>query len=223
LRDDRSILLITLFIPPLPLGHVAGAALLSLEILYGFQHLRQCCWLLTKAGPGQVGNVVTPLSAWSTSASFFCGYYQQDLSRQPFMRHSGHVAEFGEMTQHSGFFYKLHSCALRRELSHCELLAKFPSLTFVSEIASFQLLPEIHGHRWGSEQRLILKLTVLRCFKAPVVWPQRDNLFVCIRKVHSCLYWVSQTSLKHSFWCLNVYFNGCLPKIAWSVCCVMLQ
>jgi len=37
------------------------------------------------------------------------------------------ISRFGEMAGYSGL-YKIHSCALRREVSHHELFAKIPSL-----------------------------------------------------------------------------------------------
>ena len=51
----------------------------------------------------------------------------------------------------------------------------------------FQSFPEIHNHRWRSEQKLISKLTALRCLKAPVLWPQSDKAHAELRLLHQSL------------------------------------
>ena len=63
------------------------------------------------------------------------------------------ISSFGDVARHSGL-YEFHNCALCREVSHRELVAKIPSLPLALEIAIFHWLHKIHVHR-RSEQRLI--------------------------------------------------------------------
>jgi len=49
--------------------------------------------ILLKTEPSKVGNVVTPPSLWTTFGLLSRGCSQQDLPRQSFLGHSGHVTE----------------------------------------------------------------------------------------------------------------------------------
>jgi len=91
--------------------------------------------------------------------------------------------------RHSGL-YEFNRSALCRDVSCPQLFAKFPPLLLVLAIALFQLLPKIHDHRWGPEQRPISKLTALLFLKARVVSPQSDKLtqdFVCFFPIHASI------------------------------------
>jgi len=46
------------------------------------------------------------------------------------------ISSFGDVARHSGL-YEFHNCALCREVSHRELVAKIPSLPLALEIAIF--------------------------------------------------------------------------------------
>ena len=74
------------------------------------------------------------------------------------------------MAWHPGL-YRFQTCDLCLDLSHRDLFANISSLPFVLLTVFFQSSSEIHDHRWGSEQRPILKLKVLRSLKAPVSSP----------------------------------------------------
>jgi len=47
----------------------------------------------TEMGPGKVGDVVTPPGPWTTFGWLHRGNNQQDVPRQSFLGHSGHMAE----------------------------------------------------------------------------------------------------------------------------------
>ena len=69
-----------MFVPAL--GMVAGAVALWLETPHGFQHSHiECCWLHTKMGPSQVGDVITPPGPWTTSGPLSRGRSQQGPNR----------------------------------------------------------------------------------------------------------------------------------------------
>ena len=42
-----------------------------------------------------------------------------------------------------------------------------------------------NDHRWGSEQRSILKATTLQCLKAPILWPQSNKPHAELRLLDS--------------------------------------
>ena len=127
----------------------------------------------------------TPPGTWTTSGTLSRGCSQQAMPFQSFLGHSGHMAEpsWGLSIRKSGSTFvvlRISSCALCREVSRRELFAKIPSLPLALEIILFKSLPEIHDHRWGSEQRPISKLTVLRCLKVLILWQQSTSVILVL-------------------------------------------
>ena len=76
-----------------PLGRVPGRATLREPNMPHDQQQSQFPWLHTMTGPSKVGDVVRPPGLWTTSGPLSSGCSQQDLPRQSFLEHSGHVAE----------------------------------------------------------------------------------------------------------------------------------
>jgi len=84
-------------------------------------------------------------------------------------------------------------------VSRRELFAKLSSLLVALEITLFQTLSKIHDHRWGSEQRPIWKLTVLRRLKTPVFWPQRDQAHAEQPSPYQSVYQPHCSAFRHSW------------------------
>jgi len=113
-----------------------GTALGGLKIPHGFNNLGKCCWLHTKTGLSQVGNVVISPGPWSTSGPLSRGFSQQACLVSflgAFWSHGrtnvAEISRFGrEVVQHSGL-REFHSCALCREIARWELFAKILSLS----------------------------------------------------------------------------------------------
>ena len=81
--------------------------------------------LLAKAGWGKVGDVITLPGPWTTSGRHAWRFSQQDLPRQSFLGHSGHVAQAtqlqslrlkGDVSRH-WMFYEFHIWALCRSFT----------------------------------------------------------------------------------------------------------
>jgi len=100
-------------------------------------------------------------STWSLddSGPLSRGCSQQDLPRQSSLGHLGtwwnHSSSLSEeVAWHSGLD-EFHSCALCREVSRRGLFVKTSSLPLALGIIFFQSFPDIHDHRWESEERPI--------------------------------------------------------------------
>jgi len=93
-----------------------------------------------RSAPSKVGYVVTPPGPCGTSWPLSSGNSQQDLPRQSFpgalwTRGRNNVAGiswFREEVRHS-VLCEFHSCARSREVPHCKLLARIPSLSLRSK------------------------------------------------------------------------------------------
>jgi len=86
-----------IFMPAFPLGRVAGAAALrGLEMPQHGQQQFQVILLAPRqyrTKQGRSEDVSTPPGPWTTSGPLSRGFSQQNLPRQSFVGHSGHMAE----------------------------------------------------------------------------------------------------------------------------------
>ena len=131
-----------------------------------------------------------------------------------------------EVDRHSGL-YEFNRSALFRDVSCPQLFAKVPPQPLVLAIALFQLLPKIHDHRWGPEQRPIYKLTALWCLKAAVAWPQSEKAHAGFRLFFSnpCINFPFPSSVTREYHpkilelldplqCNTPYLQPALPRVS---------
>ena len=166
-----------LFAPAFPLKRVAGvAASGGLEIRHGFQQS------LTVLAPHQDGTK----QGWRCNyMAWPCrplGLFPMGVTSRTclasFLEQFGHMAEPTQL----GSLY-LEKCFDIQDFTifaAAHFVAKCHTVNSTTQISHlrrlylryrFQTLLNIHDHRCGSEQRLVLKLATLRCLKAPVLSP----------------------------------------------------
>ena len=107
-------------------------------------------------------------------------------------------SRLGEVAWHSGL-YGFQTCVVCHEVSHRDLFANIPSLPFILLTLFFQPSPKIYGHRWGSEQKQILKLKALRSLKSPVSQPLCHKAHAELRLLYQSVHRSICSDIRHSW------------------------